>query len=130
MELTRHQVTINTMNAMQAPQVPNISERMRQEASELEQVRRDARENEDLMQKEVSEAKADAYRAHAEAARSRAQAEFEHHRCVQLEEQITEREQHLSTVVKQSTRQQVMAFAFHLLFSIAIYMTGREDSIC
>ncbi|KAK9833120.1 hypothetical protein WJX74_007929 [Apatococcus lobatus] len=90
----------------EAPQVPNISERMRQEASELEQVRRDARENEGLMQKEVSEAKADAYRASAEAARSRAQAEFESHRCVQLEEQMTEREQHLSTVIKQNSRQQ------------------------
>ena len=98
-------------NALQAPQVPNISERMRQEASELEQVRRDARENESMMQKEVSEAKADAYRAHADAARSRAQAEYESQRCVQLAEQMTEREQHLSTIIKQSTRQQVTAFA-------------------
>lgn len=98
-------------DTLQAPQVPNISERMRQEASELEQVRRDARENESMMQKEVSEAKADAYRAHAEAARSRAQAEYESQRCAQLAEQMTEREQHLSTIIKQSTRQQVITFA-------------------
>ena len=80
---------------------------MQQIATELEQVRQDARENANLYQKEAAEAKAEAFREHSEAARARAEADFQAGRCKQLEEQLEDMKQHLSTVFSNSIRHQV-----------------------
>lgn len=122
--------TSNISMVVQDADMQGISERMQQIASELEQVRVDARENAALYQKDAAEAKVEAFKAHSQAARAQAEADYEAGRAGQLADQLEDMKRHLSTVVSNNARHQVgvvLTLPLCVVSINAVYAPGRPS---